>query len=180
MKELTIEMLSKKYSVLILKHSFPVSNIMPDRGLADFGSNLKTCQNYKLQWNTLERKAPYLLGNKVQSIYRCSSNYRCQNRVRGCTIYRVLSLGGTGIGPGGWQYISVGPISPTDWGRLVLDDFALSPTDSHPNEQFAGKASNLLFNRIIDIIEFNGKITDLWGNRLVLSTDLHLEISVKI
>lgn len=29
MKEPTLEMLSKKYSVLILKHSFPVSNIMP-------------------------------------------------------------------------------------------------------------------------------------------------------
>lgn len=68
----------------------------------------------------------------------------------------------------------------TEGGLYFMDDFALSPTDSHPNEQFAGKASNLLFNRIIDIIEFNGKISDLCGNRLVLSPDLHLEISVKI
>jgi hypothetical protein len=43
----------------------------------------------------------------------------------------------------------------TEGGLYFKDAYAASANDPHPNEEFAGKAAKLLFNRIIDIIDTN-------------------------
>ena len=43
------------------------------------------------------------------------------------------------------------------------DEYAMSSVDSHPNKTFASKAVQLLFDRIIDVIENDGKESTLTG-----------------
>ena len=54
----------------------------------------------------------------------------------------------------------------TEGGLYLLDKYANSPSDSHPNVDFAKSAGQLLFNRIIDVIENNGNGTQLTGKAL--------------
>jgi hypothetical protein len=54
----------------------------------------------------------------------------------------------------------------TEEGLYFKDEYAVSPEDSHPNKTFAGRAANLLFNRIIDVIDNGGKTTTLTGAKL--------------
>jgi len=51
----------------------------------------------------------------------------------------------------------------TEGGLYFKDAYALSPENSHPNGEFAGMAVELLFNRIIDVVENDGKGTLLTG-----------------
>ena len=54
----------------------------------------------------------------------------------------------------------------TEGGLYFKDDYAVSQNDSHPNVEFAGTAVQLLFNRIVDIIENNGNGTKLTGEKI--------------
>jgi hypothetical protein len=54
----------------------------------------------------------------------------------------------------------------TEGGLYFKDEYAVSSDDSHPNKTFAGRAANLLFNRLIDVIENNGLTTSLTGEKL--------------
>ncbi len=44
----------------------------------------------------------------------------------------------------------------TEGGLYLKEEYATSPNDSHPNGEFASKAAQLIFNRIIDVIENDG------------------------
>ena len=58
----------------------------------------------------------------------------------------------------------MGPLLSGDGGELYFKhDYAASINDSHPNKDFAGRAVKLLFNRIIDIIENDGRNTQISG-----------------
>jgi hypothetical protein len=54
--EPTLEMLTRKYDVIVFKHCFPVSAIEPDTGKADVASRDKRIENYKLQYAALKKK----------------------------------------------------------------------------------------------------------------------------
>ncbi|MCK5765518.1 MAG: hypothetical protein KAH26_06030, partial [Bacteroidales bacterium] len=54
----------------------------------------------------------------------------------------------------------------TEGGLYFKDEYAVSLRDSHPNEEFAGRVVNLLFNRIIDVIDNNGNGTLLNGKEI--------------
>ncbi len=63
-----------------------------------------------------------------------------------------------------WDLYSI----QTDGGLYFKDEFAKSPNDSHPGKEFSEKAANLLFQRIIDIIENDGTNTLLTGEGISL------------
>ena len=54
----------------------------------------------------------------------------------------------------------------TEGGLYFRDEYASSPTDSHPGSEFAGRVVELLFNRIIDVIENDGSGTTLTGEKI--------------
>lgn len=54
--ELTLELLTRDYDVIIFKHCYPASNIMEDTGKPDIDSQEKRLENYKLQYNALKSK----------------------------------------------------------------------------------------------------------------------------
>lgn len=52
-------------------------------------------------------------------------------------------------------------------GELYLkEDYALAMVDSHPSDDFSDSVARLLLNRIIDVIENNGRSTLLNGERV--------------
>ena len=55
-EEPTLEMLTKKYEVIIFKHCFPVSNVLEDDSVSSADREKKTIGNYKLQYEALKQK----------------------------------------------------------------------------------------------------------------------------
>lgn len=48
-------------------------------------------------------------------------------------------------------------------GIYLKEEFAASPGNSHPNNQFSVMAYNLFCKRIVDVIENDGKKTNITG-----------------
>jgi len=51
----------------------------------------------------------------------------------------------------------------TEGGLYLKNEYAQSPTDSHPNPTFSARAAAYLCNRIIDVIEGRGDTDSLTG-----------------
>jgi len=56
MEEPTLEILTKEYDVIIFKHCYPASRILPDTIAPNIDSETKSIENYKLQYNALKKK----------------------------------------------------------------------------------------------------------------------------
>jgi len=56
MEESTLEMLTKKYQVIIFKHCFPVSIIQANKESCNINSDFKCTTDYKLQYLALREK----------------------------------------------------------------------------------------------------------------------------
>ncbi len=54
----------------------------------------------------------------------------------------------------------------TDGELYLKDSYARAADDSHPNGEFAAKAVQLFFNRIVDVLESNGVRTKLTGEKM--------------
>jgi hypothetical protein len=167
MKEPTLEMLTAQYQVIIFKHCFPSSNILADNGTSDINSDIKTLQNYKLQYLALRDKirqfpqVKFILFTgavQVQSFLKEDEALRAREFYNWVTREWDQPDDNIFI----WDLYQL----QTEGGLYFKDEYAVSPNDSHPNKKFAGIAANLLFNRITDVIENNGKTTDLVGNKL--------------
>ncbi len=64
MQEPTLEILTKEYDVIIFKHCYPSSRIGPDTLTPDIDSEIRSIQNYKIQYNALKNKMHEFPGNK--------------------------------------------------------------------------------------------------------------------
>ena len=164
MEEPTLEMLTKEYQVIIFKHCFPVSNIQADMDSAKINSDLKTISNYKLQYSALRDKLHEFPDTKFilftgAALVKSSVSVDEAKRAREFLgwVTDEWDLSGDNIYL--WDLYRL----QTEGGLYFRDEYAVSKTDSHPNDDFAGKAVMLLFNRIIDIIENNGNGTQLTG-----------------
>lgn len=166
MKEPTLEMLTQKYQVIIFKHCFPVSNILPDDGAADIGSDIKTLQNYKLQYVALKEKlnsfpdTKFILFTGAVQVKAAITEDEAL-RYRDFYYWVTQSWDQSDDNIYIWDLYAL----QTEGDLYFKDEYAVSHTDSHPNEQFAGKATDLLFNRIIDVVEHNGSNTELTGSQ---------------
>ena len=164
MEEPTLEMLTRDYQIIIFKHCFPVSNILADQDSADINSDIKTLSNYKLQYEALRDKlhtfpeTRFILftgAAQVQSAITGDEAGRAKEFFKWVT--EQWDLPGDNIYI--WDLYSL----QTEGGLYFKDEYAASPQDSHPNDEFAGNVVKLLFNRIIDVIENIGEGTHLTG-----------------
>jgi len=167
MEEPTLEMLTKDYQVIIFKHCFPVSNIQADPDSADINSDYKSISNYKLQYSTLRDKLHEFQDTKfilftgaaqVRSLITEDEAKRAKEFFGWVTDQWDL--------PGDNIFLWDLYILQTEGGLYFKDEYAVSPDDSHPNDDFASKVVKLLFNRIIDVIENNGTGTQLTGEEI--------------
>ena len=167
MEEPTLEMLTRDYQVIIFKHCFPGSNIQADQSLADINSDLKTISNYKLQYSALRDKLHQFPDTKFilfTGASQVKSNISEDEAKRAREFFGWITkewdLPNDNIYL--WDLYSL----QTEGGLYFKDEYAVSQNNSHPNENFAGMAVKLLFNRIIDIIENEGNRTQLTGREL--------------
>lgn len=167
MEEPTLELLTKDYQVVIFKHCYPMSSIQPDQDSADINSYLHTVSNYKLQYLALKEKLQafpetkfILFTGAVQVIANLSEEEAIRSREFFNWVRDEWDQPGDQIYL--WDLYSL----QTEGGLYFKDEFAVSQQDSHPNKEFAGRVVELLFNRIIDVVENDGKGTSLTGSTL--------------
>jgi hypothetical protein len=167
MEEPTLEMLTKKYQVIIFKHCFPVSNIQPNLDSADINSDYKSLANYKLQYLALRDKLHEFPNTKfilftgaVQVKAQIKEDEALRAHEFSKWVVEEWDLADDNIYL--WDFYKL----ETEGGLYLKDNYAYSSNNSHPNGEFASKAVQLLFNRIVDVIDNNGLGTNLTGEKI--------------
>ena len=167
MEEPTLEMLTKQYQVIIFKHCFPVSNIQADKDTANINSDYKSLSNYMLQYNALRDKLHEFPGTKFivwtgAALVKAAVSEDEAKRAKEFFTWLKDEWDLPGDNIHIWDLYSL----ETEGGLYFKEEYATSSNDSHPNTEFAVKAVQLIFNRIIDVIENDGKRTNLTGEKL--------------
>lgn len=167
MEEPTLEILTKQYQVISFKHCFPVSSIQPDKDSADINSDYKSLANYKVQYNALRDKLHEFPDTKFivwtgAALAKGAVSQESATRAREffTWVKEEWDLPEDNIYL--WDFYEL----ETEGGLYLKDEYATSDTDSHPNTVFASKAVGLVFNRIVDVIENNGRRTNLKGEKI--------------
>jgi len=167
MEEPTLEMLTKEYQVISFKHCYPVSNIKADKDSADINSDLKTLANYKLQYAALRDKlhefpnTKFILWTGAAQVKSAVSEDDAK-RAKEFFKWVVDEWDKPGDNIHIWDLYSL----ETEGGLYLKEEYATSPDNSHPNGEFAAKAVQLIFNRIVDVIENDGTRTRLTGEKI--------------
>ncbi len=166
MEEPTLESLTKEYQVIIFKHCFPVSNVLGDDGMPDIDSDKKTLANYKLQYDALKNKLHEYSDTKFILFTGAALTKASVSEAEATLAKEFFEwVKIEWDQPGDNIYIWDLHTLQTQGGLYFKDEYAVTPTDSHPNKDFAGSVVKLLFNRIIDVITNNGTGTSLTGEK---------------
>jgi hypothetical protein len=157
MEEPTLEILTRDYDVIIFKHCYPVSKILPDTGYPDIDSEEKRLENYKLQYNALKSKLHEFPDNKfiiwtpaVMVESRLSEDEAIRTKMFHEWIMNEWDEKGDNIFI--WDFYSY----ETEGGLYLAASNAESPENSHPNRQFSEKMAPLFSEFVINVID--GKI----------------------
>jgi len=162
--EPTLEMLTKRYDVIIWKHCFPVGNILPDTGRADVDSDAKRLENYKLQYAGLKDKMRSFPDTKFivwtgAALTRGSTSGEEAQRARQFFDWVKSEWDEPGDNIFVWDFYEL----ETEGGLYLKDTYASAPSDSHPRSDFAGRVAPLLVRRIVDVVQGRGDSTSLTG-----------------
>jgi len=167
MKEPTLELLTEEYDVIIWKHCFPVGDMEEDTGNPDIDSEVKSMENYTLQYQALKNKmlsfpdnkfivwtgAAHTRGNTTTEKARRTKEFFDWVRTEWDDPSDNIYL---------WDFFNL----ETEGDIYLKEEYATSPEDSHPNDSFADRVYQLLCSRITDVIESGGTNTALTGLKL--------------
>ena len=154
MTEPTLEILTKQYDVIVFKHCFPVSRINEDTGAPDINSELKSFENYKLQYDALKRKLLEFPENKF-IIWTPAANTKLKSnedealRTRNFYSWMVNEWDEKGDNIFIWDFYNY----ETEGGLYLTDSNAHSPDNSHPGVDFSARVAPLFGKFIVDVIE---------------------------
>lgn len=154
MEEPTLEILTKEYNLIILKHCFPVSRILPDTGMADIDSDLKTIENYKLQYDALRKKmnefplAKFIVWTPAVNTKKLMSKEEAL-RTRHFYEWIINEWDKKGDNIFVWDFYHY----ETEGGLFLAEANASGPENSHPNREFAARVAPLFSKYIIDVLE---------------------------
>lgn len=154
MEEPTLEILTKEFDIIIFKHCFPVSRISEDTGTPNIDSNVKSIQNYKLQYSALKSKMHEFPENKF-IVWTPAMNTKAgmteDEALLTLQFYNWLmdEWDEKGDNIFIWDFYKY----ETEGGLYLMDKNAYSPYNSHPNSKFSGRIAKLFSQYIIDVIE---------------------------
>jgi hypothetical protein len=154
MEEPTLEILTKQFNVIIFKHCFPVSRIVADTGAPDINSDIKSLENYKLQYDALKRKMHEFPNNKF-IVWTPAANTKLKSkedeaiRTRDFYTWMVNEWDAKGDNIFIWDFYNY----ETEGGLYLTDSNAHSPDNSHPNVEFSARVAPLFGQFIVDVIE---------------------------
>lgn len=162
--EPTLEMLTKEYDVIIWKHCFPVSLILPDTGAADVDSEEKRLENYKLQYAELKKKmrsfpdTTFLVWTGATMTEGTTSPDQAQ-RAREFFDWVKAEWDEPGDNIFVFDFYEL----ETEGGNYLKPECAEAPDNPHPTPEFGEKVAPLFGQRIVDVIEGKGDSTPLTG-----------------
>jgi len=163
-KEPTLEMITKKYDIVIWKHCFPVGDIEKDTGEPDVNSDIKRVENFKVQYEALKEKMkkfnqtkfivwtiPALVEKKttVEKAFRAKEFYNWVKNEwdeKGDNIYL-------------WDFYDL----ETEGGLYLKDDYAKNSENSHPSNVFSETVAPYFCQRIVDVIEGRADNSSITG-----------------
>ena len=154
MEEPTLEILTKQYDVIIFKHCFPVSRIVADTAVPDINSDIKSIENYKLQYDALKMKMHEFPENKF-IVWTPAANTMLKSkedealRTRDFYNWMVNEWDEKGDNIFIWDFYNY----ETEGGLYLTDSNAHSPDNSHPGVEFSARIAPLFGQFIIDVIE---------------------------
>jgi len=154
MEEPTLEILTKKYDLIIFKHCYPVSKILADTGSPDIDSDVRRIENYKLQYNALKRKMHEFPETKFiiwTPAVLIKNQLKEEEAVRTFEFYKWMTEEWNEEGDNIyiWDFYKY----ETEGGLYLLDKYAAGPANSHPDREFAARISPLFCRFIIDVLK---------------------------
>lgn len=164
MEEPTLELLTEKYNMIILKHCFPVGDITEDINKPDIDSPEKRLENYKLQYQALKQK---MLEFPDTKFLLWTGAVRVESKTNPASAARAKVFSEWVRNEWDTQNDNIFLFDfenlETDGGLYLLKEYAGATGDSHPNKAFAKRVAPLFCQRIVDVIETNGTKTLLNG-----------------
>jgi hypothetical protein len=153
MQEPTLEILTKEYDVIIFKHCYSSSKIVPDTLPPDIDSEIKSIQNYKLQYNALKKKMHEFPDNRF-IVWTPAVMIKSQmtedeaNRTQEFYNWLMTEWSEKGDNIFLWDFYKY----ETEGGLYLLDKNADASDNSHPGRAFSEKLSPVFSRFIIDVI----------------------------
>lgn len=163
----TLEILARDYDLIVWKHCFPVGDIMADTGQPDINSREKRIENYKLQYEALKNKMHEFPHTKFlvwtgAALLEESTTREKATHTRDFFKWVRETWDEPGDNIYLWDFFEL----ETEGGIYLKKEFAAGPGDSHPNNPFSEMAHILFCNRIVDVIQNDGKKTKITGKPL--------------
>lgn len=164
MTEPTLEMLVKDYDVIVFKHCFPVANVLEDTGEADISSEIKTAENYKLQYEALKKKMNSFPDTRFivwTGAIKAESKTNPEDAARAKAFFDWVKGEWDEAGDNifVWDFAAI----EGEGGLYLKEEYEAKPGDSHPSEEFSLKTAPLCGQRIVDVIEGRGDAGSLTG-----------------
>jgi hypothetical protein len=153
MEEPTLEMLTKEYDVIIFKHCYDVSRILPDSIVPDINSERKSLENYKLQYIALKNKMHEFPKNKfivwTPAVF-VKNQMNEEEALRTQQFYKWIleEWDEQGDNIFVWDFYKY----ETEGGLFMLDKYADGPDNSHPGRDFSAEISPLFSKFVIEVI----------------------------
>ncbi len=162
--EPTLEMLGPLYDVVVFKHCFPVSSILPDTGAASVDASARRAENYKLQYAALREKLRAFPGTRFivwtgAALVEKGTTPEQAERARDFFDWVKQEWDEEGDNIFVWDFYEL----ETEGGLYLREDYAAGSTDSHPASDFARRVAPLLGQRIVDVIGGQGDSGSLTG-----------------
>jgi len=164
MEEPTLEMITKKYDIIILKHCYPVANIKEDTGEPDVTSEIKRLENYKVQYEALKEKMKKFNQTKfivwtIPALVEKSTTE--EEALRAQEFYNWVKDEWDEKGDNIflWDIYDL----ETEGGLYLKDEYAKSPDNSHPSKTFSETVAPYFCQRIVDVIKGRADNSSITG-----------------
>lgn len=163
-EEPTLEILTKKYDVIIFKHCFPVSSIKEDTIKPNINEDIRTFTNYKLQYEALKKKMLEFPETKFivwtpPALLQIHTHKEEAERAKEFSEWIKNMWDDKGDNIFLWDFREL----QVEGGLFLKQEYALDVNDSHPNRKFSKTVAPYFCKRIVDVIEDKGDNTSLTG-----------------
>lgn len=153
MDEPTLEMLTQDYDVIVLKHCFPVSDVLPDTGNAAVDSSEKRLEHYKVQYAELREKflsfpeTTFIVWTgAAQTEQNTTPDEAARAREFATWVKDIWRQPDDNIFV--WDFFEL----ETEGGLYLTDHNAASPDDSHPATEFSKRAAVEFCQFVVEVV----------------------------
>jgi len=163
--ELNLDDLARDYDVIVFKHCYPVSNVLPDDGHPSVSSPVQTLANYQLQYQAIKDRMHQFPEKRFivwtpTALHQAKTNPEEAGRANQFSTWVKQSWDekGDNIFVWDWRQLETDPE-----GLYVNPELAEKPNSDYPSPAFAARVAALLGHRIVDVIEGRGDSSSLTG-----------------